>query len=234
MDTAMLDGLNPFDILDSEAARLDAHFAGLETPDWERPSRCAGWSVRDVLGHLAGEELYNHACLDDDLQGLSELLEKEGVKGLADFNDWCVRMRRTRPVDDVLAEWRAESGDTRRRMRALGPDATLTTMAGPYPVGLQAFHYCAEYATHADDVGALVDPGEQPGRAAWRARVGLFALAEADAPVQVEQTPGGYRVRLGDDVAELSAAELADATVNRLPDDHPLPRELREALICLA
>ncbi|MBW8485400.1 maleylpyruvate isomerase family mycothiol-dependent enzyme [Actinomadura parmotrematis] len=234
MSADALTGLDPFDILDSEAARLDAHFAGLTDAGWAAPSRCAGWSVRDVLGHLAGEELYNHAVLDGTLDDLSARLEREGVKGLDGFNDWTVRERRDRPLAAVLEEWRERSAETRERMRELGPDASLTTMAGPYPNRLQAFHYCSEYATHADDVGALVDPGEQPGRAAWRARVGVFALAEADAPVDVTATPTGYRVRMGDHEADLTAAELADATTNRLPADHPLHRDLREALVCLA
>ncbi|MGI5163520.1 maleylpyruvate isomerase family mycothiol-dependent enzyme [Spirillospora sp. CA-253888] len=234
MDAQEPPAANPFDIFDSEAARLDAHFAGLSGDDWERPSRCDGWSVRDVLAHLAGEELYNHACLDDDLDGLFARLEKEGVTDLAGFNDWCVRTRRDLPVADVLDEWRRANGDTRARMRELGADAMLATMAGPYPVGLQTFHYCVEYATHADDVGALVDPGEQPGRAAWRAEFGAFTLAENDAPVRAVQVPGGYRVSLEGESAELTAAEFADATVGRLPAEHSLPPALRSALVCLA
>ena len=62
MDAAALAGLNSFGIFDREAARLDHFFAGLDAAGWAQPSRCAGWSVQDVLAHLAGAELYNHAC----------------------------------------------------------------------------------------------------------------------------------------------------------------------------
>jgi uncharacterized protein (TIGR03083 family) len=234
MDVTPLEDLNPFDIFDAEAARLDAYFSGLTERKWNRPSRCAGWSVRDVLAHLAGEELYNHACLDDDLEGLFAALEKEGVDDLASFNEWCVTTRRDLPVTEVLAEWRRENGDTRRRMRQRGADETIPTMAGPYPVGLQTFHYASEFATHADDVGVPVADEEEPARSDWRARVGLFALSEKDAPVHVEETGGGYRVRLGEHEADLSKAEFVDATTARLPDDHPLPSVLRTALRCLA
>jgi hypothetical protein len=68
----------------------------------------------------------------------------------------------------VLAEWREANGETRHRMTMLGRDAPLTTAAGRYPAGLQAFHYSSEYATHADDVGAPVAPGEWPERTAFR------------------------------------------------------------------
>jgi uncharacterized protein (TIGR03083 family) len=234
MDVKPLEDLNPFDIFDAEAARLEAYFSGLTEEEWNRPSRCAGWSVRDVLAHLAGEELYNHACLDDDLAGLFATLEKEGVADLASFNDWCVTTRRDLPVEEVLAEWRSKNGDTRRRMRERGAHDTLPTMAGPYPVGLQTFHYDSEYATHADDVGVPVAGSEEPGRSQWRARVGLFALSEKDTPVRVEETGDGYRVRLGEQSADLSRAEFVDATTARLPDDHPLPSALRTALRCLA
>lgn len=228
-----LEDLDPFDIFDAEADRLDRFFRGLDDDGWMRPSRCAGWTVRDVLAHLAGQEAYNHACLDDDLETLWARLEKEGVSGLDGFNDWTVRTRRGLPVGEVLDEWRTENGQTRRRMRELGRDATLTTMAGPYPVGLQTFHYCSEYATHGDDVGVPVEDGA--GRTRWRAVFGRFALEERDAQVQVEQDDDGdYVVRTAWAMGRLSPAEFVDATVGRLPDDHPLDRRLRDALRCLA
>ena len=68
-------------------------------------------------------------------------------------------------------------------MTKLGRDAPLTTAAGPYPAGLQAFHYSSEYATHADDVAAPVAAGEELGRTAWRVSFGRFALTE-QAPVK--------------------------------------------------
>jgi uncharacterized protein (TIGR03083 family) len=234
MNANILRGLDPYAVLDTEAARLDAYFSGLTGPDWTHPSRCEGWSVRDVLAHLAGEEMYNHACLDDDLDGLFALLEKEGVADLAGFNDWCVRQRRELPVADVMDEWRRTSADTRRRMREAGPNATLATMAGPYPVGWQTFHYCSEYATHADDVDVPVEPGEEPGRTAWRARVGRFVLAEQNSPVRVTEIAGGFRVERDGRSAELSAADFVDATTGRLSPDHRLDPDLRTALVCLA
>ena len=108
-----------------------------------------------MLGHLAGEELYNHACLNGDLETFRAMVRAAGITGGYDeFNQWCVRQRRGLPIGEVLAEWREANGETRHRMTALGRDAPLTTAAGPYPAGLQAFHYSSEYATHADDVGA--------------------------------------------------------------------------------
>ena len=52
VDDADLQGLDPYELMEAEAARLDRFFSGLDDATWSRPSRCAGWSVRDVLAHL--------------------------------------------------------------------------------------------------------------------------------------------------------------------------------------
>jgi uncharacterized protein (TIGR03083 family) len=232
--------LEPFGIFDIEAERLARLFAGLDGGAWHRPSRCVGWSVKDVLGHLAGEELYNHACLDDDLAGFASRVAAAGLGGPGDysaFNEWCVRERRDTPAAVVLDEWLSASAETRRRMRELGAGSRgsmLTTSVGPYPVWLQAFHYCSEFATHADDVGAPVAAQEAPGRAAWRAKVGRFALRERRSPVEVQAVDGDFLVVLEGLRAKLSAADFVDATVGRLPPDFALDPKLRAALICLA
>jgi uncharacterized protein (TIGR03083 family) len=236
MSQEKLSGIDPFEILDAEAARLDRYFSSLDEAGWQRLSRCAGWSVRDVLAHLSGEEMYNHACLNDDLAGFFALLKREGVgdDGFGRFNEWCVQARSGLPVDEVLAEWRAASSQTRSRMRQLGQDGSLATSAGPYPAGLQAFHYASEYATHADDVGAEIPAGEAARRTRWRALFGEFALVEQHRPVTVEMRDDRVRVSCGDDTADLAQQDFVAATVGRLPAGAPLPLRLREALCCLA
>jgi uncharacterized protein (TIGR03083 family) len=232
-----LEDLDPFMLLDKETVRLDGWFASLDDRAWRLPSRCAGWSVRDVLAHLAGEEMYNHACLNNDLDGFFTLLERAGVGKSGEFggfNEWCIQIRNDRPAGDVLAEWRASSQQTRARMRERGRAGEIETSIGPYPVGLQALHYASEYATHADDVGAPVDHNEEPGRTAWRARFGCFVLGEQGSPLSVHYSGGAYVVRLDAATAELMPSDFVAATVERLPPDHPLERPIREALGCLA
>ncbi|MBP2704564.1 maleylpyruvate isomerase family mycothiol-dependent enzyme [Microbispora sp. RL4-1S] len=231
-----LASLDPFDILDAEAARLDRHFSSLDGDAWNRQSRCAGWTVRDVLAHLAGEELYNHACLDRDVDGFYEMLEHEGVRGgYEEFNEWCVRRRRRLPVEQVLDEWRGKNAQTRSRMRELGRDGSLATAVGPYPAGLQAFHYSSEFATHADDVGVPVTDDEASGRLGWRTRVGLFALDERGSQATVEPADnGGLRVWVDGRSTVLSPQDFVDATVGRLPAGHPIDPRVSGALRCLA
>lgn len=234
--TAAVTDLDPFELLDAEADRLDRFFGSLQGAEWDNPSRASGWSVRDVLAHLAGEESYNHACLNDDVAGFLSSLSEAGVADLDAFNEWCVQQRRSLPVQDVLAEWRAADGWTRQRLRALGRDAQLPTMAGPYPVGLQALHIASEFATHADDVSAPTSGEEEPSRTDWRGRVGRFALSEKEdaASVEVSEPDGRVIVEGSGETAQLSPAEFVEATVGRLPDEHPLDQRLRAALRCLA
>ncbi|NJP89509.1 maleylpyruvate isomerase family mycothiol-dependent enzyme [Nonomuraea sp. FMUSA5-5] len=234
MADELLKDFNPFDIFDAEAARLDRFFSSLDDAGWQRPSRCDGWSVRDVLAHLAGEELYNHACLDGTVPDLMSRLAEEGIGGYNEFNEWCVRERAGLPVADVLAEWRTKNAETRERMRALGRDAVLDTMAGPYPAGHQTFHYDSEYATHADDVGAPVGEDESDGRTLWRVAVGRFVLAEQNAKVQVEQTAEQIFAAVDGLTATLSYPEFVEATVGRLPASHGLDPRIASALRCLA
>lgn len=234
MDAPQLRDLEPFDIFDVEAARLDRFFSSLDDAGWQRPSRCAGWSVRDVLAHLAGEELYNHACLDDEVQALFSRLADIGVAGMDGFNEWTVRERRGVPVGQVIDEWRTANGETRRRMRERGRDGELQTAVGQYPVGLQTFHYASEFATHADDIGVPVEAGEEPGRTRWRAQVGWFALGEQGSSAEVAPIDGRYRVQVGGVSAEMSEGDFVEATVGRLAPDHFLDERLRGALRCLA
>jgi uncharacterized protein (TIGR03083 family) len=235
MDAAALAGLNSFGIWDVEADRLDHFFASLDAAGWAQPSRCVGWSVQDVLAHLAGAELYNHACLNGDLDGFRAMLRAAGIAGgYNEFNEWCVRQRRGLPVAEVLAEWREANAETRERLTALGRDAPLLTAAGPYPAGLQAFHCSSDYATHADDVRAPVAAAEEPGRTAWRVSVARFALDEQNSPVKIFIAERSISVLLDAVTVELPATDFVAATVGRLPPGYPLDPAVRDAVRCLA
>jgi uncharacterized protein (TIGR03083 family) len=227
-DQSELEGLDPFDLLDIEGARVERHFLG--SPDWDRPSRCEGWTTRDMLSHLAGVEDYNRACLDDDVQSLFARAAENKATDLDSFNAWLVELYGSMPTEVVIDQWRTANAAFRQEVRARGRDGSMTTSVGAYPVWLQTFHLAQEYATHADDMGAAVDEAERQSRAAWRARFARFAIAEQEKMVEIEATGGRNRVRAGSDEADLSDEELIEASQGRLPPDHPLSPALREVL----
>ena len=62
--------LDPFLTLDQEVARIQSLLDSLKPEEWSNPTRCEGWSVRDVVAHLDSDEEYNEACLEDRVKDL--------------------------------------------------------------------------------------------------------------------------------------------------------------------
>jgi uncharacterized protein (TIGR03083 family) len=224
--------LDPFDLLDTEAERCARFFEG--SPDWTKPTRCAGWDTRDLLAHVDAIEVYHAACLDDALPSLFEEWGKKGATDLNAVNDLGVKERRVKSPDELIASWRNGNASVRRGLRERGRDGSMASSVGSYPTGLMAFHIASEYATHADDMGVEIPPDERDARTAWRAKVSEFALEEAEKPVTFESLGGSYVVRSGDKEATLPIADFVDAVTGRLPDDYPIDPDLRAALRALA
>jgi uncharacterized protein (TIGR03083 family) len=230
IDDSALRDLDPFDIMDAEARRLDGFFVGLDRDDWLRPTRCQGWRRRELLAHLAASESYNHATLDDGVPALMERAKQAGVEGLDAFNEWGVRERAGRSIAELLEEWRTASALTRTRLRELGWDGSLSTFVGPYPAGLQAFHLAMELAVHADDMGVPVADGERQLRAGWQARFARHTVREYDRAVRIDSEAGMNHISADGLEADLDDEGLVDACAARLPADHPLSNELRDLL----
>jgi uncharacterized protein (TIGR03083 family) len=229
-DDAELADLDPFDLLDREAARLDAYFTSLADEDWSRPSRCAGWSIRDVLAHLAWAEGYHRACLDGKVaQFRAEMTEKGGAD-IAGANAIGIRERDDRTTAQLIAEWRAANAATRQGFRARG-DGRVDTSVGTYPNRWQAFHVAGELAVHADDVYVPVGAEERAARRAWRARFSRFALAESKPDIALSHERG-HRTRVegrGID-AVVDDDELIEGVAGRLDDSSRLDPAVRALL----
>jgi uncharacterized protein (TIGR03083 family) len=210
----MLDGLDPVELMDREAARVEAHYAQLDADGWLRASRCAGWTVRDVLAHLTATEDYHHACLDGRVGELLQQMAERGVTSVGDFNEQGVAALRGVPDDELLRRWSAADAETRRRFGERG-DGEVDTSVGPYPARWQAFHLATELATHADDVGVPIAEAEREARRDWRVRFSRFALLESKPDLVVEPVEGGTRVAgAGVDVV-LGDDDLIEAVVGR-------------------
>jgi uncharacterized protein (TIGR03083 family) len=221
--------LDPYVLLHDERARLDQFFSSRQPDDWDRPSRCEGWSVRDLLGHLAASETYNHACLDNTVGALIESWGERGLDDLASINAAGVNERAGRPAAEVLEEWRVATTRTHRELRHRdGQD--LTTAAGPYPVRLQAFHLAAELATHADDAGVPVSEEEREYRADWRAKFSRFVLTEEKEGLRVAADEGRTHVHSADFTVALDDEELVAAVADRLPPGSELSPQVRTTL----
>jgi uncharacterized protein (TIGR03083 family) len=228
-DDRDLQGLDPYDLIATELERLDRYFSGLRADEWERPTRCAGWSVRDVLAHMASSEQYNRACLDGNVAAFLSEVGAKGATDLASANEIGIREYDDRSSEAILEEWREASRENLTRLRERdGRD--IDSSVGAYPGRWQAFHLAFELATHADDVGARVEPSEVRARNDWQARFGRFALQEAKPGIVVDAGDGETRVRLDEVDIELPDEEFVQALAARAPHDGPLDDKTRAAL----
>ena len=228
-DDAELAGLDPFDLLDREAARIDRCLSALPTDEWARPSRCEGWSVRDVLAHLAASEGYHQACLDGEVKAWLAREASKGGTDIASVNAIGIAGRADQPPSRLLAEWRRANAETRRRFREDGD--TVDTSVGPYPRRWQAFHVAGELATHADDMFLVADPDEDTERRRWRARFSRFALAEEKPDLLVTLVPDGRtRVRGRGVDLDVDEEELVEGVAGRLGESSRVDAEAKDVL----
>ncbi len=224
-----LAGLDPFALLEGEAERLDAFFSSLDDPTWSRASRCAGWTVRDVLGHLTAGEDYHRACLDGTVSAFLARFAERGGTDLDSVNALGVADYAALSPGEATGRWRAASADNRRRFRERG-DGVVDTSIGDYPCRWQAFHVAAELATHADDVGVGAARGEHEERTAWRARYSRFALAEAKPHLQIRADGAGTIIADGPHTVEVDDHELIEAVMGRLDETSRLDPAQRKLL----
>jgi uncharacterized protein (TIGR03083 family) len=229
VDDADLRGLDPYDLMQTEADRLDRFFVGLDEAAWSRPSRCAGWSVRDVLAHLLSSEQYNTASLEGTVADFLASIGARGATDLSSANELGIRELDEHSTAQLIDEWRAAATRTREGFRARdGGD--VDTSVGAYPARWQAFHLAFELAVHADDVGVPVSAQEEAGRTTWQAQFGRFALKELDKNLDIKAANGATQVR-GDGIdVELPDAVFVQATAARLGDDSALDAEQRALL----
>jgi len=227
-DESILDGLDPFDLLGREADRVHRLFTS--EPDWSRSSRCAGWTVRDMLAHLKGLEDYTRANLDNRVRDFFRAAEQAGALDVDAFNHWQIQVYAGVPTDELVGEWREAQVANLEELRERGRHGTVDTMVGQYPSWLQTFHFAVEYATHGDDIFVVVPEEDRPDRTAWRVAFARFVLEELEKPVTV--TTRDDRVVVESDLgrAELSFADFVEASVGRLPDTDPMEVPLRELL----
>jgi uncharacterized protein (TIGR03083 family) len=224
-----LAGLDPYDLMATEADRLDRYFTGLDDAAWSRASRCDGWTVRDLLAHLAASEDYNGACLDGTVGAFLASMGERGVTDLASANEVGIRDLDGVATPELLAAWRTRATANREAFRARdGGD--VDSSVGAYPARWQAFHLAFELAIHADDVGAPVADSEAAARTRWLAQFGRFALKETKPDTETEAHDGRTRVRGGAVDVDLPDSEFVRAAAGRAAGDPALDDATRTYL----
>jgi uncharacterized protein (TIGR03084 family) len=178
---------------------LSALVGPLDAAGWATPSRCAGWSVADVVLHLAQTDEMALGSLHGRLDEVVDELTA-GVGPAASVDEGAGLMvdgQRGRPPAEVLARWRAASDALVDQLGVADPGRRVTWVAGELSARTLATTRLAEAWIHTGDIavplGAEVAADDRLwhiARLAWRTLPYAFAQAghEPAGPVAFELT----------------------------------------------
>lgn len=200
--------------LADQQAELAALLAGRDEQDWQRPSGCAGWSIADVVLHLAQTNELAIASAQDRLaETVAKLVRRGG--GTADSidaaADLAVTQERGGSGAAVRARWQASADELVAVLGACNPHARVTWVAGELSVRTLATTRLAETWIHTGDVAngfaVILVPTDRlwhVARLAWRTLPYAFTLADRhlSGPVAFELVgPAGHRWSFEPDAA---------------------------------
>jgi uncharacterized protein (TIGR03084 family) len=140
-----------FDDLEAEQDRLEGILAGLDGAQWAARSAAPGWSVADVVLHLAQTE----EAVVASAAGTSLRLAP-GSGGTDQIADDLVRAERAAP-SVIFHRWREARRAAVRALRAADPGQPLSWVETPLKPATLATTRLAEHWAHGLDITAPLD-----------------------------------------------------------------------------
>jgi len=198
-----------FDDLAAEQARLDDILAGLSQAQWLSESAAAGWSVADVVLHLAQSE---DGVISSASGGVPRRIASTAGGTVDDRAAQWVEAERAAPAV-VYAHWQESRRAAMAALLAADPQQPLEWVAGPVKPSTLATTRLAEHWAHGLDItgplGIDFPDTERLRHIAWLAHRTLpYALVRAGEPnaeVHCELTaPDGETWSFGPAEAESS------------------------------
>jgi uncharacterized protein (TIGR03084 family) len=183
--------------LAEQHAELYGLVAGLDEAQWQRPSRCEGWSVADVVLHLSQtDQLAVGSASGRFSDALGTLAHGIGPAGSVDDGaDLMVARDRGQPGSSVLERWKTGADHLRSLLSTTDPHARVVWVAGELSARTLATTRLAECWIHTGDIAEALDTTLVPGdrlrhiaRLAWRTLPYAFARSgrELTGPVAFE------------------------------------------------
>jgi len=223
-------GMTVVDDLVAEQDRLEDILGRLDEAEWMSASGAAGWTIADVVLHLAqSEESVVATASGGDLRtGLGAGAEGTVDERVAEL----VRSERAAP-EAVFARWRRARLTAADALRAADPDRPLAWVAGPVKPATLATTRLTEHWAHGLDITGPLGVGfpdtDRLRHVAWLAHrtlpYALTLVGEAPVAVRCELTApdGGSVWSFGPADAESSitgpAGEFCRVAVRRLAPD---------------
>jgi len=185
--------------LADQQAELTGILAPIGDADWQRPSRCEGWTVADVVLHLAQTNEMAIASVDGRMpEYLAEVGRSLAGSGPSNVDDGAALMvanERDRPLADLKARWQTTVEEFLGRLKDADFHRRVTWVAGELSIRTLVTTRLAETWIHTGDVADGLDIELQPtdllahiARLAWRTLPYAFSRAGRDlsGPVAFE------------------------------------------------
>ncbi|MFI6495745.1 maleylpyruvate isomerase family mycothiol-dependent enzyme [Nonomuraea typhae] len=137
-----------FGDLAAEYRELDAVLAALTPAQWSHPSAAGGWTVLDVVLHLAQTEELVLASL----AGHNATFTPDRTDDVDSLADAFVAAERAIAPHDLLTRWREAVTATPAALAAHPKDLRLSWVAGTLSPGALATTRLAEHWAHAYDI----------------------------------------------------------------------------------
>jgi uncharacterized protein (TIGR03084 family) len=195
--------------LAAQQDELDGMLRDATDADWDAPTRCPGWTVSDVVLHLAQTDEMALASVEDRLEdAAASWTVADGGTTADDLAGAFVEQQRGAPPQQVFERWRAGTAALRSAFDAVDPSARLNWIAGQLSARTLATTRLSETWIHTGDVAEALGIERTPGphleqivRLAWRTLPYAFERdgKELAGPVAVELTaPDGGTWSFGD------------------------------------
>jgi uncharacterized protein (TIGR03084 family) len=164
----------------------------LDADGWAQASACEGWTVADVVLHLAQTNEMATGSARGDFDGALTRLT-EGLPPIAGNVDegagLMVDHQRGAAPQELLERWTRSCADLREALRSRSPADRITWVAGEMAARTLASTRLAETWIHtgdvADGLGVALEPDDRlwhVARLAWRTIPYAFARAGRAAP----------------------------------------------------
>jgi uncharacterized protein (TIGR03084 family) len=194
-----------FTALREQHARLDDLLDDLRAEDWHLPTRCDGWTVADVVLHLAQSDELALASAQgrftDELELLASGPDRQG--NVDDGAAAMVARERGMSLDALARRWRTGAAQLRVALGERDPHQRVDWVAGRLSIRTLATTRLAECWIHTGDVCAALgrvqaetDDLEHVARLAWRTLPYAFARGgrNLQGPVAFDlRAPSGRR-----------------------------------------